>query len=119
MGTGDVFQLSYDDVCELCRRYSRGKFNTSKNIPSSQSLQPHLNPYKACSQSLSISSYDHRDTLSDVATLPVPLLFPQDFQQIFQAGLTTQANQLHRPQTPSHNFSSMPYAHSCSIYSTF
>ena len=35
MGTGDVFQLSYDNVCELCRRYSRGKFKISKNIPSS------------------------------------------------------------------------------------
>ena len=79
MGTSDVFQLSYDDVCELCRRYSRGKFKISKNIPSSQ---PHLNPYQPCSQILSISSYDHRDTLSDVATLPVPLHFPQDFQQI-------------------------------------
>jgi hypothetical protein len=21
MGTGDVFQLPYDDICELCRRY--------------------------------------------------------------------------------------------------
>ena len=49
MGTGDVFQLSYDDVCELCSMYSRGKFKTGTNIPSSQSLQPHLNPYKPCS----------------------------------------------------------------------
>ena len=24
IGKGDVFQLSYDDVCELCIRYSRG-----------------------------------------------------------------------------------------------
>ena len=24
MGAGDVSKLSYDDVCELCRRYSRG-----------------------------------------------------------------------------------------------
>lgn len=39
MGTGDVFQLPYDDVYELCRRYSRGKFNTGKNIPSSQFLK--------------------------------------------------------------------------------
>ena len=38
MGTGDVFQLPYDDVCELCRRYSRGKFKTRKSIPSSQVL---------------------------------------------------------------------------------
>jgi hypothetical protein len=38
MGTGDVFQLPYDDICELCRRYSRGNFKTSKNSsePSSQ-----------------------------------------------------------------------------------
>ena len=83
MGTGDLFQLSYDDVCDLCRRYSRGKFKIGKNIPSSQSLQPHLNPYQPCSQILSISSYDHRDTLLDVATLPVPLHFPQYFQQFF------------------------------------
>ena len=39
MGTGDVFQLPYDDVCELCRRYSRGKFKTGKNILSSQFLK--------------------------------------------------------------------------------
>ena len=83
MGTCDVFQLSYDDVCELCRRYSRGKFKTGKNIPSSQSLQPHLNPYQPCSQILSFSSYDHRETLSDVATIHVRLHFPQDFQQFF------------------------------------
>ena len=31
MGTGNVFQLAYDDICELCRRYSRGNFKTSKN----------------------------------------------------------------------------------------
>jgi hypothetical protein len=38
MGIGDVFQLPYDDICELCRRYSRGKFNTGNNYsePSSQ-----------------------------------------------------------------------------------
>ena len=24
MGAGDVSKLSYDDVCELCKRYSRG-----------------------------------------------------------------------------------------------
>jgi hypothetical protein len=38
MGTGDVFQLPYDDICELCRRYSRGNFKTGKNSsePSSQ-----------------------------------------------------------------------------------
>jgi len=24
IGTGDVFHLPYDDVCELCIRYSRG-----------------------------------------------------------------------------------------------
>ena len=29
--TGNVFQLAYDDICELCRRYSRGKFKTGKN----------------------------------------------------------------------------------------
>ena len=56
MGIGDVSQLSYDNVCELCRRYSRGKFKTSKNIPSSELLQPHLNPYQPCSQSFSIPS---------------------------------------------------------------
>ena len=31
MGTCNVFQLAYDDICELCRRYSRGKFKTGKN----------------------------------------------------------------------------------------
>jgi len=31
-GKGDVFQLSYDDVCELCIRYSRGISKTSKNF---------------------------------------------------------------------------------------
>ena len=31
IGTGNVFQLAYDDICELCRRYSRGNFNTGKN----------------------------------------------------------------------------------------
>ena len=74
MGTCDIFQLSYDNVCELCRRYSRGKFKISTNIPSSQ---PHLNPCQPSSQSLSIPSDDHRDTLSYDATLPVL----QDFQQ--------------------------------------
>ena len=69
MGTCDVFQLSYDDVCELCRRYSRRKFKISKNILSSQ---PHLNPYQPCSQILSVPTDDHRDTLSYDATLPVP-----------------------------------------------
>ena len=39
MGIGDVFQLPYDDVCELCRRYSRGKFKADKNIPPSQFLK--------------------------------------------------------------------------------
>ena len=39
MGKGDVFKLPYDDVCELCRRYSRGKFKADKNIPSSQFLK--------------------------------------------------------------------------------
>ena len=36
-----VFQLAYDHICELCRRYSRGNFNTSKNYssPSFQSLK--------------------------------------------------------------------------------
>jgi hypothetical protein len=38
MGTSDVFQLPYDDICELCRRYSRGNFKIGKNSsePSSQ-----------------------------------------------------------------------------------
>ena len=31
IGTGNVFQLAYDDICELCRRYSRGNFKTGKN----------------------------------------------------------------------------------------
>ena len=31
IGTGNVFQLAYDDICELCRRYSRGNFKTVKN----------------------------------------------------------------------------------------
>jgi len=31
MGTCDVFQLPYDDVCDLCRRYSRGNSKTGKN----------------------------------------------------------------------------------------
>ena len=76
MGTCDVFQLSYDNVCELCRRYSRGKFKISKNIPSSQ---PHLNPYQIYSQSVFVPSDDRRDNLSYDATLPVL----QDFQDNF------------------------------------
>ena len=39
MGTSYVFQLPYDDVFELCRRYSRGKFKADKNIPFSQFLK--------------------------------------------------------------------------------
>ena len=31
MGKCDVYKLSYANVCELCRRYSRGKFKTGKN----------------------------------------------------------------------------------------
>ena len=31
MGRGNVFQLTYDDICKLCRRYSRGNFKTDKN----------------------------------------------------------------------------------------
>ena len=31
MGTCDVFHLSYDDVCDLCIRYSRGNSNIGKN----------------------------------------------------------------------------------------
>lgn len=31
IGKGDVFQLSYDDFCELCIRYSRGISKASKN----------------------------------------------------------------------------------------
>ena len=73
MGRGDVPQLSYDNVCELCRRYSRVKFKISKNIPYSQ---PHLNPCQPCSQIFSIPSDDHRDTFSYDATL----LVLQDFQ---------------------------------------
>ena len=40
-GTSNVFQLAYDDICELCRRYSRGNFKTGKNYsnPSFQSLK--------------------------------------------------------------------------------
>jgi len=30
-GKCDVFQLSYDDVCELCIRYSRGISKAGKN----------------------------------------------------------------------------------------
>ena len=30
-GKGDVFQLSYDDVCDLCIRYSRGISKAGKN----------------------------------------------------------------------------------------
>ena len=26
-----MFQLAYDDICDLCRRYSRGSFKTGKN----------------------------------------------------------------------------------------
>ena len=41
MGAGDVFQLLYDDVCELCIRYSRGNFKNGKNSkePSSRFLK--------------------------------------------------------------------------------
>ena len=41
MGTGNVFQLEYDHICELCRSYSRGNFKTGKNYsnPSFQSFQ--------------------------------------------------------------------------------
>ena len=31
IGNGDFFQLSYDDVCELCIRYSRGISKAGKN----------------------------------------------------------------------------------------
>ena len=31
IGKGNVFQLSYDDVCELCIRYSRGISKAGKN----------------------------------------------------------------------------------------
>ena len=31
MGTCDVFQLPYDEVCELGRRYSRGNSKIGKN----------------------------------------------------------------------------------------
>ena len=51
-----------------------------------------------------VPSDDHRDTLSYDETLLIPLHSPQDFQQypISSAGSTTQANQLHLPQSPSH-----------------
>ena len=41
MGTDNVFHLAYDDICELCRSYSRGNFKTGKNSsnPSFQSLK--------------------------------------------------------------------------------
>ena len=41
MGIGNVFQLAYNDICELCRRYSRGNFKNGKNYsnPSFQSLK--------------------------------------------------------------------------------
>ena len=41
MGTGNVFQLAYGDICELCRSYSRGNFKNGKNYsnPSFQSLK--------------------------------------------------------------------------------
>ena len=74
MGIGDIFQLSYDNVCELCRRYSRGKFKISKNIPSSQ---PHLNPCQPCSQILYVPFDNHRDALSYDATLPILQYFQQ------------------------------------------
>ena len=95
MGTCDIFQLSYDNVCELCRRYSRGKFKISKNTPS---FQPYLNPCQPCSQIFSVPSDDHGDTFSYNATLSVL----QDFQQFFQEGSITQINQLPLPQLPSH-----------------
>jgi chromatin segregation and condensation protein Rec8/ScpA/Scc1 (kleisin family) len=38
MGTCDVFQLPYDDICELCRRYSRGNFKIGKNSRELSSL---------------------------------------------------------------------------------
>ena len=68
MGIGDVSQLSYDNICELCRRYSRGRFKISKNIPSSH---PHFNPCQPCLQVFSVPSNDHRDVLSYDAQLSV------------------------------------------------
>ena len=38
IGKGDVFQLSYDDVCELCIRYSRGISKDGKNSTKVSSL---------------------------------------------------------------------------------
>ena len=38
MGTSDVFQLPYDDICELCRWYSRGNFKTGNNFEERFSL---------------------------------------------------------------------------------
>ena len=38
IGKGDVFQLSYDDVCELCIKYSRGISKAGKNSREVSSL---------------------------------------------------------------------------------
>ena len=97
MGTGDVSQLSYDNIYELCRRYSRGRFKISKNIPSSH---PHLNPCQPCSQVLFVPSDDHRDVLSYDA--PLSVLQDSQWYPIFQIESTIQASQLHLPQLPSH-----------------
>ena len=69
-----------------------------------QLLQPQLNSYQPHSQGLYGPTYDHLDTLSYVATLPSSLYPPQYFQQhpIYPVGSTTQASQLHLPQSPSH-----------------
>ena len=75
-----------------------------------QLLQPWLNPYQPCSQRIYGPSYDHMDTLSYIATLPVPLHSPQYFQQypIFREGSITRDNQLHRPQSCSHKITLCP-----------
>ena len=79
--------IIWHDVCELCRRYSRGKFKISKSIPSSQL---NINPCQPCSQILFVPSDDHRDTFSYDAILPVLQYFQQ--YPIFQEGSTTQAS---------------------------
>ena len=46
MGTGNVFQLAYDDICELCGRYSKRNFKTGENSsnPSFQYLKSPARP---------------------------------------------------------------------------
>ena len=51
MGIGNVFQLAYDDICELCRRYSSGNFKTGKNSKELLSLF-----FKFCCKNKSFTS---------------------------------------------------------------